>query len=106
MNEAVRSQKAQIHIRAAAAVFLSKLAKHLALIACLMLLGRAAGRFTIGPLAILSLTVFASIAHLAARALSLRLPDNPFKIPPTPVSGSAPRTAIMKTASTASATGV
>ena len=89
MKEAVRTQETQIRSRAAAAVFLSKLAKHLALIACLLLVGRVVNRLSIGPLAIFSLTIFASIAHLAARALSLRLPDKPFKITPPQLSCSS-----------------
>jgi len=65
----------------AVAVFLCKLAKHLALLACLMILGKAAGRLTIEPLAIFFLPVFASAAHLAGRSLSARLPTRASKSP-------------------------
>ena len=69
-------------ITAAMAVFLSKAAKHLALLACLVILGKAGGRLEIGPSIIFFLTVLASVAHLAGRALSPRLPAGPFKTPP------------------------
>jgi hypothetical protein len=68
-------------LNSAVAVVLCKLAKHLALLACLVILGKAAGRLTIEPLAIFFLTVFASAAHLAGRSLSARLPKQPSKIP-------------------------
>jgi hypothetical protein len=70
------------HIPAALAVFLSKAAKHLALLACLLIVGKATGRLTTGQFAIFCLTIFASVAHLAGRALAPRLPDRPFKTPP------------------------
>lgn len=70
------------HITAALAVFLSKVAKHLALLACLLIVGKATGRLTTGQFVIFCLTIFASVAHLAGRALSPRLPDRPFKTRP------------------------
>jgi hypothetical protein len=66
---------------AAASVFLSKIAKHLALLACLMIVGKATGRFTIGELGIFLLTLFATMAHLFGRALSPRLPAGPLETP-------------------------
>jgi hypothetical protein len=70
------------HITAAMAVFLSKVAKHLALLACLLILGKAGGRLTIGPSAIFFLTLLASAAHLVGRVLAPRWPAGPFKSPP------------------------
>ena len=68
-------------LNSAVAVFLRKLAKHLALLACLLILSEASGRLTIGPVTIFFLTVFASAADLAGRTLSRRLPDRVSKIP-------------------------
>lgn len=56
---------------ATAAVF-AKLAKHLALLACLAIVGRANGPAAIGPLAILALVVFAAGLHSISRALARR----------------------------------
>lgn len=70
------------YITAALAVFLSKAAKHLALLACLMIVGKATGRFTIGEPDIFLLTIFATMAHLFGRALAPRLSSRPFKTPP------------------------
>ena len=88
----MRSQRAQIpahsfahsrwgHPRVAAvtSVFLNKAAKHLALLACLMIVGKATGRFTIGEPGIFLLTLFATVAHLFGRALAPRLPAGPIK---------------------------
>ena len=53
---------------------LTKLAKHLALIACLMIVGEASGRSSLGEV-IIFLIVLASVAvHSFARALQRRLP--------------------------------
>jgi len=91
----MRSQRAQIpvdsfagsrwnhpHVTAVTSVLLSKVAKHLALLACLMIVGKATGRFTIGELGIFLLTIFATMAHLFGRALSPRSPEPPFKSSP------------------------
>ena len=81
-NSFARTPSPYSHIPAALAVFLSKVAKHLALLACLLILGKATGRLTSGQFAIFCLTILAMIAHLAGRALAPRLPDRPFKTPP------------------------
>jgi hypothetical protein len=53
--------------------FLSKLAKHLAVLACLAIVGETSGRFVIGQKGILVLVVSAALLHSAARALQRRL---------------------------------
>ncbi|HSF58659.1 MAG TPA: hypothetical protein VLD83_11340, partial [Candidatus Binatia bacterium] len=53
--------------------FLSKLAKHLAVLACLAIVGETSGRFVIGQRGILVLVVSAALVHSAARALQHRL---------------------------------
>ena len=52
--------------------FLLKLAKHVALLACLLILGRASGRAEIGQIWIFSLALIAALLHLGGRALRLR----------------------------------
>ncbi len=69
-------------IAAVASVLLNKMAKHLALLASLMIVGKATGRFTIGERGIFLLTIFATMAHLFGRALSPRSPEPPFKSSP------------------------
>jgi hypothetical protein len=54
------------------AVFLSKLAKHLLVIACLAILSRATGRLTVDQLAIFGLIVVATIAQFIGSALQTR----------------------------------
>ncbi|HXV80897.1 MAG TPA: hypothetical protein VEG60_13550 [Candidatus Binatia bacterium] len=54
------------------AAFLSKLAKHLALLACLAIVGESSGRFVMGQAAILLLVVSAALLHSAARTLQRR----------------------------------
>ena len=78
------SRSCRHHPRVAAftSVFLCKAAKHLALFACLMIVGKATGRFTIGEPGIFLLTLFATMAHLFGRALSPRLPERPFRSSP------------------------
>ena len=66
-------------ITAAMAVFLSKAAKHLALLARLMILGKAGDRIIIGPAIIFFLTLLASAAHLVGRVVARRLPPGPIK---------------------------
>lgn len=60
------------HPRQAAivSVLLAKVSKHLALLGCLMVLGKASGRLAIGELTIFLLIAFASAAHLCGRALA------------------------------------
>jgi uncharacterized membrane protein len=63
---------------------LTKLAKHVALIACLMILGKASARSDLGEVAIF-LIVLASVAlHSCAKAIQRRLAINVFgnKNPP------------------------
>jgi hypothetical protein len=63
----------------ASAVFLAKLAKHLALIACLMIAGAASGRVAAGEMAILITVVAAAILHSIGLVLDRRLsPGAPF----------------------------
>ena len=53
--------------------FLSKLAKHLAVLACLGIVGETSGRLAIGQLGIFLLVVCAALAHSVARTLQRRL---------------------------------
>jgi hypothetical protein len=55
------------------AAFLSKLAKHLALLACLAIVGESSGRFVLGQTVILFLVVSAALLHSAGRVLQRRL---------------------------------
>jgi len=55
--------------------FFQKLAKHLALLACLLILQRASGRAEIGQLWIFGLALIASLLYLGGRALRLRSTD-------------------------------
>jgi hypothetical protein len=52
---------------------LSKLAKHLAVLACLAILGETSGRFVIGQMGIFLLVVSAALSHSAGRTLQRRL---------------------------------
>ena len=52
--------------------FLSKLAKHLAVLACLAIVGETSGRFVIGQKGILVLVVSAALLHSAGRMLQHR----------------------------------
>jgi hypothetical protein len=65
------------------AAFLTKLAKHLALLACLMILGKASGRFVIGPPAIFLLVFLAAVIHFVGSTLERRsrMHISPFKGP-------------------------
>ena len=58
----------------ASGAVLAKLAKHLALLACLAIVGQASGRAAIGALAIFSLVVIAAVLHSIGRALLLPEP--------------------------------
>ncbi len=53
------------------AVFL-KVSKHLALLVCLLILGRASSRIAISPAAIFSFAAAAVLAHMTARGLQFR----------------------------------
>ena len=55
------------------AAFLQKFAKHLALIACLAIMGGATGRFAISELAIFVMVVAAAALHSIGRVLEYRL---------------------------------
>ncbi|MBM4298694.1 MAG: hypothetical protein FJ143_13230 [Deltaproteobacteria bacterium] len=54
------------------AAFLTKLAKHLALIACLAIVGQATGRMVVGQLAILFLIVSAALVNTVGATVSRR----------------------------------
>jgi len=54
------------------AAFLTKLAKHLALLACLAIVGAATGRAALGQRAILLLVVGAALIHAIGQALERR----------------------------------
>jgi hypothetical protein len=54
-------------------VFLSKLAKHLAVLGCLGIVGETSGRFAIGQMGIFLLVVSAALLHTAGRTLQHRL---------------------------------
>lgn len=56
------------------AAFLTKLAKHLALIACLMIAGSATGRAAIGQLAIFFLVAGAAVAYSIGQSIARRAP--------------------------------
>jgi hypothetical protein len=51
---------------------LTKLAKHLALIACLLIVGEASGRSAIGEVGIFLVVLAAGVLHLAGQALQRR----------------------------------
>jgi len=51
---------------------MAKLSKHLAFLACLLILGHASGRAEIGQLGIFLVVVFAALAHGAERSLRRR----------------------------------
>lgn len=53
--------------------FLIKLAKHLALIACLLIAGRSTGRFAGGELGIFLTVMSAALLHSIGRVLQRRL---------------------------------
>jgi len=57
----------------AQALFLTKLSKHLVLLACLMIVGRAAGQPLLTPVGIFLLIVVAAALHYAGRSLERRL---------------------------------
>ena len=61
--------------------FLPKLARHLALLACLMIVSQAAGRPVVGQLGIFVTVVLAAVLHSAGRTARRRLP------PGVPLSG-------------------
>jgi hypothetical protein len=56
-----------------AAAFLQKFAKHLALIACFMILGGASGRFAVSEFGIFLMIVTAAALHSIGRFLEYRL---------------------------------
>jgi len=56
------------------APFLLKLAKHLALLACLIIVGRATGRFAASELAIFLFVFAAALLHILGRRFSPSLP--------------------------------
>jgi len=56
------------------APFLLKLAKHVALLACLLLIGKTRGEPTIGPLGILLVIIGAALTHSVGRWLQIGAP--------------------------------
>jgi hypothetical protein len=56
------------------AAFLQKLAKHLAFIACLMIIGAASGRFGQTEIGIFLIVVAAAVLHSIGRVLASRYP--------------------------------
>ncbi|AOY56846.1 MULTISPECIES: hypothetical protein [Desulfococcus] len=56
--------------KGAVALFLEKLARHLALLACLAIVARASGWTDAGPTSIMVLIVLATATHWGGRALS------------------------------------
>ena len=56
------------------APFLLKLAKHVALLACLLLIGKTRGELTIGPLGILLVIIGAALTHSVGRWLQIGAP--------------------------------
>jgi hypothetical protein len=59
------------------AAFLTKLAKHLALLACLAIAGQAAGRAALGQRSIVWLVVGAVLIHALGQTLKRRWPTPP-----------------------------
>ena len=53
--------------------FLIKLAKHLALIACLMIIGQPIGRFAVSQVGIFLMVLTAAVLHSIGRVLQCRL---------------------------------
>ena len=62
------------------AAFLTKLAKHLALIACLMIAGSATGRAAISQFAIFFLVAGAAVAYSIGQSITRRAPS-PGRVP-------------------------
>ncbi len=56
--------------------FFIKLAKHLALIACLMIIGQPIGRLTVSQLGIFLMVLSAALLHAIGRGLQCRLSNS------------------------------
>jgi hypothetical protein len=69
-NTACRSRPAH----AVVAAFLTKLAKHMALIACLMIAGSATGRAAVSQLQIFFLVACAAVAYSIGQRMARRAP--------------------------------
>jgi hypothetical protein len=54
--------------RIATGLFLTRLGKHLVVLACLLIVGQASGRFDIGQLAIFILIVASAASHSSGKA--------------------------------------
>ncbi len=63
------------------AAFLTKLAKHLALLVCLAIVGQATGRAALGQLTILLLAIAATLIHGLGEALKRRSSSD-FRVAP------------------------
>lgn len=59
------------------AVFLAKVAKHIAVLACLAIVGRASGRFEASQITILIMVICAVCLHSASRMLQRRCAIRP-----------------------------
>jgi hypothetical protein len=59
------------------ALFLTKLSKHLVLLACRMIVGRTTGQPLLAPMGIFLLIVVAAALHCAGRSLERRLVYRP-----------------------------
>jgi len=59
------------------AAFLTKLAKHLALLACLAIVGQATGRAALGQRSIVLLVVCAAVIHALGQTLKRRWQHSP-----------------------------
>ena len=68
------TSKPTLHSIAIFTNIMAKLSKHLAFLACLMILAQAAGRAEIGQFGIFILVVLAALAHSAERTLRRRWP--------------------------------
>jgi len=65
---------------------LAKLAKHLAIVACLAIIGAATGRFAIAQIGIFLLVVLAALLHSVAR--TMERPGKPPALAPSPLNSS------------------
>jgi hypothetical protein len=78
-NPAEQSYIKNAQLVSLVAPFLLKLAKHVALLSCLLLIGKARSEPIIGPLGILLLIIGAALIHSVGRRLQIRpASDNRF----------------------------
>ncbi|HTN72625.1 MAG TPA: hypothetical protein VMO00_16210 [Methylomirabilota bacterium] len=67
------NRPSRLHLNCVIAAFLVKLAKHLAVFTCLLILGQATGRVPVNHPAIFLLVTGAVLAHAIGNMLQLRL---------------------------------